>query len=65
MRTILLAVFAIVTCWFPICRAAEAPAKIDLQVQQWNGNAICYSGFRAGQSPRIIAFLHKLRFLKT
>lgn len=27
------------------------PTKVDLALQQWNGEAICYSGYRMGQSP--------------
>jgi exo-beta-1,3-glucanase (GH17 family) len=30
-----------------------APRKPDLATQQWNGNAIAYSGYRAGQSPQL------------
>jgi exo-beta-1,3-glucanase (GH17 family) len=33
--------------------ANAAPRKVDLSVQQWNGNAIDYSGYRAGQSPQL------------
>jgi exo-beta-1,3-glucanase (GH17 family) len=33
--------------------ANATPRKIDLSVQQWNGNAIAYSGYRAGQSPQL------------
>lgn len=28
-----------------------AALPVDLAKQQWNGNAICYSGYRAGQHP--------------
>jgi len=42
-----LATLTLTTCW-----SAEPAAKIDLEAQKWNGNAICYSGYRAGQSPR-------------
>jgi len=28
-----------------------APPPLDLTKQQWNGNAICYSGYRRGQHP--------------
>jgi exo-beta-1,3-glucanase (GH17 family) len=27
------------------------PGKIDLTQQQWNGNAICYSGYRGAETP--------------
>ena len=27
------------------------PGKIDLTRQQWNGNAICYSGYRGAETP--------------
>jgi len=33
-----------------------AAEPVDLTRQQWNGNAICYSGYRAGQDPDKQAF---------
>jgi exo-beta-1,3-glucanase (GH17 family) len=32
------------------------PRKVDLRRQQWNGDAICYSGFRSGESPNLGIF---------
>lgn len=51
-----LAAFLIVLCCVAVVQSfAEGPSagprKIDLTRQQWNGNAVCYSGFRAGQHP--------------
>lgn len=33
------------------CSTEEKAIQIDLTKQQWNGRAICYSGYRAGQNP--------------
>ena len=43
MRKIVLCVFALLA----------SSLAADLTVQQWQGNAICYSGYRAGQSPQL------------
>jgi exo-beta-1,3-glucanase (GH17 family) len=34
-------------------KAADKAPKPDLTVQKWHGNAIDYSGYRAGQSPKL------------
>lgn len=34
------------------CTRPESEIQIDLTKQQWNGRAICYSGYRMGQSPQ-------------
>jgi exo-beta-1,3-glucanase (GH17 family) len=40
-----------------LAQAADQTArKPDLTVQKWYGNAICYSGYRAGQSPKLKVF---------
>jgi exo-beta-1,3-glucanase (GH17 family) len=39
----------------PAAPVAGAPA-IDLTQQKWHGNAICYSGYRAGQHPDKAAY---------
>jgi exo-beta-1,3-glucanase (GH17 family) len=39
----------------PAAPATSAPA-IDLTQQKWHGNAICYSGYRAGQHPDKAAY---------
>ena len=40
-----------------LAQAADRTArKPDLTVQKWYGNAICYSGYRAGQSPKLKVF---------
>jgi exo-beta-1,3-glucanase (GH17 family) len=36
--------------------AGATPRKADLTKQQWNGNAIDYSGYRVGQSPELNRF---------
>lgn len=33
------------------CALGQATPELDLTKQQWNGNAICYSGYRLGQHP--------------
>jgi len=32
--------------------ATTSPTKIDLTQQKWHGPALCYSGYRAGQTPK-------------
>ena len=44
--------------------ADAAPRKIDLTVQQWNGNAIAYSGYRVGQSPELNRFPTQAQILE-
>jgi exo-beta-1,3-glucanase (GH17 family) len=52
LKTALLGVF--VFALLVLATAADATTrKPDLTVQQWNGNAIDYSGYRAGQSPKL------------
>lgn len=47
------ALLCALSCCWPAPPAGAAPRKPDLTVQQWNGSAIDYSGYRAGQSPRL------------
>jgi exo-beta-1,3-glucanase (GH17 family) len=44
--------------------AKAVPRKIDLTKQQWNGNAIDYSGYRAGQSPDLNRFPTQAQILE-
>lgn len=37
-------------------KAADKAPKPDLTVQKWYGNAIDYSGYRVGQSPKLKIF---------
>jgi exo-beta-1,3-glucanase (GH17 family) len=37
---------------------------VDLAVQKWAGNMICYSGFRAGQSPQTQTFPSQAQILE-
>ncbi len=41
----------------------QAPAP-DLRVQAWHGNALCYSGYRAGQSPKTETFPSQAQVLE-
>jgi len=52
LKTALLCAFAFA---LPLCAAASSlvPHRVDISVQQWNGNAIAYSGYRVGQSPQL------------
>jgi len=43
--------------------ALAAPAA-DLAVQKWQGNGICYSGYRAGQSPQLNRFPTQAQILE-
>ena len=36
-----------------VCWSAEPARSVDLTVQKWHGNAISYSGYRAGQNPQL------------
>lgn len=40
------------------------PPRIDLAKQQWNGNAICYSGYRLGQHPDRQSFPREFQVLE-
>ncbi len=44
--------------------SAEPASAIDLTVQKWHGNAICYSGYRAGQSPQLNRFPTQTQILE-
>jgi exo-beta-1,3-glucanase (GH17 family) len=35
-----------------VCASAETPSRLDAMGPEWQGNAISYSGYRVGQSPR-------------
>jgi exo-beta-1,3-glucanase (GH17 family) len=41
-----------------------APRKPDLAAQQWNGNAIDYSGYRTGQSPQLKKYPSQAQILE-
>jgi exo-beta-1,3-glucanase (GH17 family) len=43
--------------------ATAAPA-IDLRVQKWHGPAICYSGYRTGQTPKTETFPSQAQVLE-
>ena len=44
----------ILHCMFVLLSLAPgASLPVDLTVQKWHGNAICYSGYREGQSPQL------------
>ena len=49
----------------PSCAAdpTSAPA-LDLRVQKWHGPAICYSGYRAGQTPKTETFPSQAQVLE-
>jgi exo-beta-1,3-glucanase (GH17 family) len=44
--------------------AGATPRKADLTKQQWNGNAIDYSGYRVGQSPELNRFPTQAQILE-
>jgi len=46
------------------CWSAGPAATIDLTVQKWHGNAICYSGYRAGQNPQLNRFPTQAQILE-
>ena len=54
MKTSLVCLFSLLT---PVLAA-------DLTVQKWQGNAICYSGYRAGQSPQLNKFPTQAQILE-
>lgn len=35
-----------------VCASSETPSRLDAMGPEWQGNAISYSGYREGQSPR-------------
>jgi exo-beta-1,3-glucanase (GH17 family) len=48
---------ALISCFILMCCvSALAAERLDLTKQQWNGNGICYSGYREGQHPDKNAF---------
>jgi exo-beta-1,3-glucanase (GH17 family) len=48
-----------------VCALAAGPvAKPDLTVQKWYGNAIDYSGYRAGQSPQLDKYPSQAQILE-
>jgi exo-beta-1,3-glucanase (GH17 family) len=47
-----------------VCWSAGPAAAIDLTTQKWHGNAICYSGYRAGQSPQLNRFPTQAQILE-
>ena len=48
-------------CLFPLLTSALAA---DLTVQKWHGNAISYSGYRAGQNPQLNRFPAQTQILE-
>jgi hypothetical protein len=44
--------------------AGLGAAKPDLTVQKWYGNAIDYSGYRAGQNPQLYKFPTQAQILE-
>jgi len=57
--------YALIACLM-ICVAMGLGAKprVDLAKQQWNGMAICYSGYRVGQHPDKFLFPSKAEVLE-
>ena len=60
MKTALLCSFALL-CLFALPSSALAA---DLTVQKWHGNAIDYSGYRAGQNPQLSRFPTQAQILE-
>lgn len=58
MRTALLCAFMLLSS------AAVAESPVDLTVQKWYGNAICYSGYRRGQNPQLNRFPTQAQILE-
>jgi exo-beta-1,3-glucanase (GH17 family) len=58
--------FCALVVGLPACALAAEPAvvKPDLSVQKWYGNAIDYSGYRAGQSPQLDKFPSQAQILE-
>jgi len=50
--TLLWACALVIVALGAVCWSAGPAATIDLTVQKWQGNAISYSGYRAGQHPQ-------------
>lgn len=67
MKEFMLKALLICICLFgftTFVAAEDAARKPDLTVQQWNGNAIDYSGYRAGQSPELKKFPTQAQILE-
>lgn len=65
MKTNLLWACALVTAALgAVCWSAEPAAPVDLTVQKWHGNAISYSGYRAGQNPQLNRFPTQAQILE-
>lgn len=48
-----------------VCAMGQSPLPpLDLTAQQWNGDAICYSGYRLGQHPDRQAFPSEAQVLE-
>ncbi|MGO9096708.1 MAG: glycosyl hydrolase [Bryobacteraceae bacterium] len=47
-----------------VCWSAGPAGAIDLTAQKWHGNAICYSGYRAGQNPQLNRFPAQAQILE-
>jgi exo-beta-1,3-glucanase (GH17 family) len=50
-----------VLCVFALLSSALAA---DLTVQKWHGNAVCYSGYRAGQNPQLNRYPSQAQILE-
>jgi exo-beta-1,3-glucanase (GH17 family) len=62
LKAVLLCVFVI---GLPVLAVAgDAVRTPNLTVQQWNGNAISYSGYRAGQSPKLKSYPTQAQILE-
>jgi exo-beta-1,3-glucanase (GH17 family) len=46
-----------------LCSAPGVERPFDLTLQKWHGNAICYSGYRAGQNPDLNRFPSQAQIL--
>jgi exo-beta-1,3-glucanase (GH17 family) len=65
MKTTLLWACAFVTVALgAVCWRTGPATTIDLTVQKWHGNAICYSGYRAGQNPQLNRFPTQAQILE-
>ena len=47
-----------------LCALLSSALAADLTVQKWHGNAIDYSGYRAGQNPQLNRFPTQAQILE-
>jgi exo-beta-1,3-glucanase (GH17 family) len=52
------------TALFCMLALASSALAADLTVQKWQGNGICYSGYRAGQNPQLNRFPTQAQILE-